>query len=994
MLTRSGKALVLSGLILAFLIAPAAAGFWDDLMGGSEGGEIEILGSGDPSGIYSFTLDPTTPVTVGSNGYFSGFVNGEINGSSLRFELSNANIQVNLRGADESWTKTLNGNYVKYSSSNIDIEYTVFNGWVKQNITLKKKPYPTLSIDLTNETGWLWLNDGSNVSLYDDFGEKRLSLGVPYAVDGKGNVLVPGIRVDSNNRVFFINGSDIISAQAPVLIDPLYTVGTGTGSDGTTYTSERHIARTSNGTLWAAWKGTSNAVSAAYSYNGGSSWTYSSPDTLTANAVPVAIVTDSQGGVYLFATGKWSGDSYNRVYLYYRNETHGWTTRKALTSASYTAAFPAPCVNSTDYIYMVYTRDGAGTYDYNKNLFYGVLAPGPSRSYTDYGEIEDRAGDQYTPTCVITPDDNLITTWYGQSWGATNYQMAKKYTLSTNSWAASETVWGDADYSQYEGAAAVNQSGYVYNVWRGKGFGTNENYYAVVYSVRSTGGSWSASPIRLDVDDTYHDSTPCVGLDRGDNVSFAWMGTGMGPSTSSYNILMRNLTISTNTLAARTIITGTGKASSRNDYSPNLHNDYWPLCQKRPNIGWQFIYSNQTGTSSYQITFANSTDITWGSCVVPTIEAVWNCTPSTIDLIPTADVTCTDLTNTTTPTSWAWKVVNASDGVALTSTVKNPIFNVSAVGQYHINLTVSDGATTDSWNVTNFLLSRNSAQSVDFNVTPLWGNRTTPFAFVDLTSCYYPPACNITAYLWNFYDGNTSASQNVTGKLYPCAQDRCKYDVTLYLNDSWGTPFQVQSYKTMNNYTTIYGNATPTVTFTANVTSGAQPLPVGFTATSYGNITVDKWSWDLGDSNTSTLQNPSNTYWDGTYTVSLTATNYTLGQVVITKTSYITVTAAGPPTADFSCSPLATLVNGSIACVDESTGGPTTWDWSSPTVSGQQALFDGNITTQNPTFFPRKPGGYFSLTLIACNPGGCSTMNSGPRYIWVQKYSHTWWGGW
>lgn len=52
---------------------------------------------------------------------------------------------------------------------------------------------------------------------------------------------------------------------------------------------------------------------------------------------------------------------------------------------------------------------------------------------------------------------------------------------------------------------------------------------------------------------------------------------------------------------------------------------------------------------------------------------------------------------------------------------------------------------------------------------------------------------------------------------------------------------------------------------------GVAPLTVDFTDTSSPDIT--SWLWTFGDGNTSTLQNPSNTYTiDGTYIVSLTAT--------------------------------------------------------------------------------------------------------------------------
>jgi hypothetical protein len=96
------------------------------------------------------------------------------------------------------------------------------------------------------------------------------------------------------------------------------------------------------------------------------------------------------------------------------------------------------------------------------------------------------------------------------------------------------------------------------------------------------------------------------------------------------------------------------------------------------------------------------------------------------------------------------------------------------------------------------------------------------------------------------------------------------------------------------------------------------------------------------------------------------------------------VAAGAAPVAAFACTPLAVVRNQTITCTDASTNTPTSWDWYSPDAS-QQVLFSGNITNQNPSFFPHKLGGYFSVNLIATNAYGTSTKASGARYIWVQK---------
>ena len=85
----------------------------------------------------------------------------------------------------------------------------------------------------------------------------------------------------------------------------------------------------------------------------------------------------------------------------------------------------------------------------------------------------------------------------------------------------------------------------------------------------------------------------------------------------------------------------------------------------------------------------------------------------------------------------------------------------------------------------------------------------------------------------------------------------------------------------------------PIAQFVADVTTTCFGI-VQFTDQST-NI-PQQWSWDFGDGISSTLQNPTHTYLNpGTYTVVLTVTN-TIGNDVMTKNSYITITNDPAPT--------------------------------------------------------------------------------------------------
>jgi hypothetical protein len=111
-----------------------------------------------------------------------------------------------------------------------------------------------------------------------------------------------------------------------------------------------------------------------------------------------------------------------------------------------------------------------------------------------------------------------------------------------------------------------------------------------------------------------------------------------------------------------------------------------------------------------------------------------------------------------------------------------------------------------------------------------------------------------------------------------------KFDVSLQVYDDSG-------HNSIQKVDLITLGASPSVNFYATPLTGVAPLNVTFTDTST-NL-PDVWAWNFGDSNTSTLQNPTHTYENpGNYTVSLIATNV-FNTSALTKTDYIYVTSKG-----------------------------------------------------------------------------------------------------
>lgn len=154
----------------------------------------------------------------------------------------------------------------------------------------------------------------------------------------------------------------------------------------------------------------------------------------------------------------------------------------------------------------------------------------------------------------------------------------------------------------------------------------------------------------------------------------------------------------------------------------------------------------------------------------------------------------------------------------------------------------------------------------------------------------------------------------------------------------------------------------PSPNFTADGVAGCSPLVVAFTDQSMGAPTA--WSWDFGNGATSTLKNPSTTFFTpGTYTVSLTVTNAD-GSKTLSRPQYITV--YGTPEVAFSvpdstgCYPFPVQYSD----VSQASAGTTNtgWVWD---------LGDGTQTTEkNPATVYQNSGSY-TVSLRVVNDKGC-----------------------
>ena len=220
-----------------------------------------------------------------------------------------------------------------------------------------------------------------------------------------------------------------------------------------------------------------------------------------------------------------------------------------------------------------------------------------------------------------------------------------------------------------------------------------------------------------------------------------------------------------------------------------------------------------------------------------------------------------------------------------------------------------------------------------------------------------PGSADTHTVTWAFGDSGTASGTPVTHTY----ADNGTYAVTVTVTDDDGGSFE-------DSGTAVIGNVDPTITSVV-APDGAEGVSVGFsaTATDPGADTLT-YSWDWGDSSSSTGEAPSHTWVeDGAYTVTLTVTDDDGGVAVETRTVTIvnlapvvdtlTVPGSGDEGASIGVSAVAT----------DSPADPLTYTWD---------FGDSQSGTGDATSHAWTDNGVYTVTLTVTDDEGASTTST------------------
>ena len=272
----------------------------------------------------------------------------------------------------------------------------------------------------------------------------------------------------------------------------------------------------------------------------------------------------------------------------------------------------------------------------------------------------------------------------------------------------------------------------------------------------------------------------------------------------------------------------------------------------------------------------------------PTAEFEWSidseCVPSEVEFFDESEGA----------TSWFWTF---EGGIPETSTDQFPVVLYADPGLYDVTLEVSNNFGSDTYTVDEAIEVADIPEaSFDYFSDDLF------IEFLNNTT-----GGSITDYFWEFGDGNFSDDSDPE-HVY---DQPGTYTVILEVENACDFSVAVEEID-------IYDN--PEASFVADTIYACVGDTIGFTDTSYGNISEWEWRFEGGTPERSTLSSPQIRYDSvGVFDVVLEVENPE-GRDVITRRAYITV--AEPPTSSF------TYTNsGQVATFNNTSQGATSFLW-------------------------------------------------------------------
>ncbi|MBA7675817.1 hypothetical protein ES703_84055 [subsurface metagenome] len=306
-------------------------------------------------------------------------------------------------------------------------------------------------------------------------------------------------------------------------------ISTSEDPEATSYNTQRKLVRQSDGTLWAVYRkklGDYYQIYVKKSTDDGSTWisetrisTYAGMDAVIQYHPSIA--ADSDDNLYVF----WEGGAGGDKQIWYAKYTTSWATPARVSNYGGNEYCPSITVDSSNNLHVVWQSYGPG-HSVNQIWYakYTTSWADPVRisTYTNMATKE-----QYYPSIAVDSSGYLHVVWKGKATGYDYDQVW--YAKYTDSWAAPIVISTGMESYPQEGypSIAIDSTNNIHVVWwgRGDGYGGDEQIWYAKYT-----DSWIA-PVRISTYsgmDEQHQYYPSIAVDSFNNLHVVWYGKATG----------------------------------------------------------------------------------------------------------------------------------------------------------------------------------------------------------------------------------------------------------------------------------------------------------------------------------------------------------------------------------------------------------------------------------------------------------------------------------
>ncbi|MCK5013922.1 MAG: hypothetical protein KAS66_08880, partial [Candidatus Omnitrophica bacterium] len=360
----------------------------------------------------------------------------------------------------------------------------------------------------TNNTG-VWVNESAV-----NFTSTPETIETIKTLNSTGNTPI-GYRWYADDNSGNINNTPIYTLITVKLPGVKISGSNNTSTEATAYTTSRETIITSDGTLWAFYKGDNDFIYGVNSTDNGSTW--NTPELVndvmgdTQHFVTAAI--DSNDVIHVIWYGYGWGDNPGFANIQYKNRTaSGWSTQENVTNKNETQFGPSVAVDSNDVVHLIWYGLGWGSNASQYNLQYinrTASGWGTQESVTNVAEI------QRFPSTAIDSNDNIHVVWYGNGWGDNPDKRNAVYRNRTAGVWSDYQLFSDNGKENYLPVITIDNDDVIHTAWRVLNGSDTSIYYR-----NKTSSSWGTTEeIRTSTNGEHY---PTISADNSNNIHIVW----------------------------------------------------------------------------------------------------------------------------------------------------------------------------------------------------------------------------------------------------------------------------------------------------------------------------------------------------------------------------------------------------------------------------------------------------------------------------------------